>query len=83
MARLRHTGVPSLISSPKPVFKGIRTRNTYYIRLGEGLCLASHLKATTTSFLRVVYGAKCSTDFCYYEVLCKKEEVSCIHEYIA
>ena len=54
----------SLPGSLEPLFPRDKVRgNTYYIRLGRGLYPASHLRATPTFSLRVVYGVKCSTDF--------------------
>ena len=46
-----------------PRISSLNTRNTHFIRLGEGLNLASHLKIAVTFSLRVVYGANFSSDF--------------------
>ena len=39
-------------------------RNTYYVRLEEGLCLTSHLRATYTKpFSLREYGKRCCSNF--------------------
>ena len=45
-------------------FKGVGTRNTYYIRLEEGLYRASHLRETSIEpFSLREYGTRCSSNF--------------------
>ena len=67
----------------KPVFQRDRYEEYILYTTTQGAVSCVPLKSNLYVLLRVVYGAKCSSDFLLLLSPFKKEEINCIHEYTA
>ena len=75
-----YRSTPLRISSLKPVFQRDKYEEYILYTTGRGPVSGVPLKSNLYVLLRVVYGAKCSTDFLLLLSLFEKEEISCMHE---